>query len=215
MNKAFALLLVILGGFPLHSKAQYKGPAVEACRAFALKDLQRGGASAKAVVLERDSNLNIERHSGTVGNQPVSSILTGNGAVVYDGAPSAELSFICLLADEKRPVFFSWQARPNAPVLPQCERSASWRGKQSGCFELLLQTAEQDLSQVYAYRFQEANERGEKSLAAYRKANDEWREYREAECARRREAAAAGASAEAVHAACMVELTRRRALDMR
>ena len=215
MKKVSLLFLMILGGLPLHSIAQYKGPAVDACRTFALKDLQRGGASASAVVLERDSSLTLERYSGKVGNQPVSSILTGNGAVVYEGAPSAELSFICLLADEKRPVFFSWQARPNAPVLPQCERSASWRGKQSGCFELLLQTAEQDLSQVYAYRFQEANERGEKSLATYRKANDEWREYREAECARRRETAPSGGSPDDVHAACMVELTRRRALDMR
>ena len=215
MNKVSLLLLVILVGLPLPSIAQYKGPAVDACRSFALKDLQRGGASASAVVLERDSSLNLERYSGKVGNQPVSSILTGNGAVVYDGAPSAELSFICLLADEKRPVFFSWQARPNPPVLPQCERSTSWRGKQSGCFELLLQTAEQDLSQVYAYRFQEANERGEKSLAAYRKANDEWREYRDAECARRREQAPSGVSPEDYQAACTVELTRRRALDMR
>ena len=45
-------------------------------------------------------------------------------------------------------------------------------------------------------------------------AGGEWREYRDAECARRREEAA-GASPEAVHAACLVELTRRRALDMR
>ena len=213
-KKAFALLLLILAGFSFHSKAQYKGPAVEACRAYALKDLKRGGANANAVVLERDSSLNLERYSGKVGNQPVSSILTGNGAVVYEGAPSAELSFICLLADEKRPVFFSWQARPNAPALAQCARSQSLRGKERDCLELLQRTAEQDLSQVYAYRFQEANARGEKSLAVYRKANDEWREYREAECARRREAAPAGGSPEDVHAACMVELTRRRALDM-
>jgi uncharacterized protein YecT (DUF1311 family) len=75
--------------------------------------------------------------------------------------------------------------------------------------------AEQDLSQVYAYRFQEANERGEKSLAAYRKANDEWRQYRDAECARRGELPPSGVSPENYHAACMVELTRRRALDMR
>lgn len=209
------LLVVILGGFPFHSKAQYKGHAVEACRAYALKELKRGGASVNAVVLERDSSLNLERYSGKVGNQPVSSVLTGNGAVVYDGAPSAELSFICLLADEKRPVFFSWQARPNAPVLAQCQRSETLRGQERSCLELLLRTAEQDLSQVYAYRFQEANERGDKSLAAYRKANDEWREYREAECARRGETAPPGASPEGVHAACMVELTRRRALDMR
>jgi uncharacterized protein YecT (DUF1311 family) len=215
MKKALPLLLAILAGVPFHSNAQYKGPAVEACRAYALKDLKRGGASANTVVLERDSSLSLERYSGKVGNQPVSSILTGNGAVVYEDAPSAELSFICLLADEKRPVFFSWQGRPNAPALVQCGRSESLRGKERDCLELLQRTAEQDLSQVYAYRFQEANERGEKSLAAYRKANDEWREYREAECARRRESTPAGASPDDVHAACMVDLTRRRALDMR
>ena len=209
------VLLIALALLSLPSFAQYKGPAVEACRTYALKELQRGGNQAKVVVIERDQNLNIERYSGKVGAQPVSSILTGNGAVVYDGTPSAELSFVCLLADEKRPVFFSWQPRPNAPVLAQCARSESLRGKERDCLELLLRTAEQDLSQVYAYRFQEANERGEKSLAAYRKANDEWREYRDAECARRREAAPAGVSADDHQAACMVELTRRRALDMR
>jgi uncharacterized protein YecT (DUF1311 family) len=100
-------------------------------------------------------------------------------------------------------------------VLAQCARAESLRGKERGCLQLLLQLAEQELSTVYAHRFQEANERGEKTLAAYRKANDEWREYRDAECARRRELAPAGVSPEDYQAACMVELTRRRALDMR
>ena len=207
--------LAFLTLFSSWANAQYSGPAVEACRAHALKDLQRAGAKGSTVVIERDSSLSIERYGGKVGNQPVSSILTGNGAVVYEGAPSAELSFICLLADEKRPLFFSWQARSNVPALSQCGRSPSLRGKEHDCLEMLLLTAEQDLSQVYAYRFQEANARGETSLAAYRKANDEWREYRDAECARRREAAPPGASPDDVRAACMVELTRRRALDMR
>jgi len=213
--KPYPLLFAAAMLSPGPAAAQYNGPAVAACRAYAQKELQRGGNQAKSVVIERDANLSIDRYSGKVGNQAVSSILTGNGAVVYEDAPSAELSFVCLLADEKRPVFFSWQARPNAPVLAQCRRSESLRGKERGCLELLQRTAEQDLSQVYAYRFQEANERGEKSLAAYRKSNDEWREYREAECARRREAAPAEASPEDQYTACMVELTRRRALDMR
>ena len=213
MKKVF--LLVGLSLLSFHGKAQYNGPAVEACRAYALKELRRDGNQASAVVIERDAGLNLERYGRKLGNQAVSSVLTGNGAVVYEGAPSAELSFLCLLADSKRPVFFAWQPRANASALAQCSRGAALRGKEGGCLELLLQVAEQDLSQVYAYRFQEANERGEKSLAAYRKANDEWREYRDAECARRRELPPAGVSPDDYHAACMVELTRRRALDMR
>lgn len=194
--------------------AEYNGPAVEACRAYALKELQRAGNRAKSVVIERDPSLSIERYTRKVGNQSVSSILTGNGAVVFDGAPSAELSFLCLLADEKRPLFFAWQSRPNAPALAQCVRSEELRGKERSCLELLLRVAEQDLSMVYAHRFQEANERGERSLAAYRKANDEWREYRDAECTRRRELAPSSVAAEDYQLACVIDLTRRRAIDM-
>lgn len=208
-------LLAALAFVPLHGNAQYSGSAVEACRAYAMKELQRDGSQAKNVVIERDQNLSIERYSRKVGNQSVSSILTGNGAVVFDGVPSAELSFLCLLADEKRPVFFAWQPRPNAPAIAQCLRSDALRGKPASCLELLLRVAEQDLSQVYAHRFQEANERGERTLAAYRKANDAWREYRDAECARRRDVAPAGVAPEDFQTACVIELTRRRALDMR
>ena len=207
----FSALLI----FVSPSFAQYTGPALEACRAYALKELRRDGNQASTVVLERDASLDFERRGRKVGSQPVSFILTGNAAVVYEGAPSAELSFLCLLADEKRPVFFSWLPRANAPVLAQCTRSEALRGKAHDCLQVLVRVAEQDLSQAYAYRFQEANERGEKSLAAYRKANDEWREYREAECARRREHAPTGVTPEDYHTACTIELTRRRALDMR
>lgn len=215
MNRPLLLFAAIHVFFSGSSLAQYSGPAVEACRAYALKELQREGSRPSAVLLERDANLSFERYGRRVGTQPVGGILTGHGAVVFEGAPSAELAFLCLLADEKRPVFFAWQPRADAPVLSQCTRGAAMRAKAQDCLQVLLRVAEQDLSQVYASRFQEANERGEKSLAAYRKANDEWREYRDAECARRREQAPAGVAPDDFHAACMIELTRRRALDMR
>jgi uncharacterized protein YecT (DUF1311 family) len=206
------LVLLLLASCAL---AQYNGPAVEACRAYAKKEVQRDGSKLTDVVLERDQNLAIERYARKLGNQLVSSILTGNGAVVFNGAPSAEMSFICLLADEKRALFFDWLPRQNASALVQCQRNPELRGKPRSCLETLLRVAEQDLTEVYAQRFQEANERGGNLLAAYRKANDEWREYRDAECARRRDHAPAGVVADDYQLACVIELTRRRALDMR
>jgi hypothetical protein len=194
--------------------AQYQGPAVESCRTYALQELKANGNQAKVVVFERDRHLLIERYTRKVGNQFVSSVLTGNGAVVLSGAPSAELSFLCLLADEKRPVFFAWLPRQDTQALAQCTRDDSLRGKSRPCLESLLQVAESDLGQLYATRFQEANERGEAALTAYRKSNDEWRQYRDAECQRRRDAGAAG-DADERQLACIVDLTRRRALDMR
>lgn len=209
------IVLLALTLLPFFAMAQYDGPAVEACRAYAKKELARDGSSASDVIFERDASLLIERYTRKVGNQPVASILTGNGAVVPQDSPSVELSFICLLADDKRPVFFNWLPRQNVSAMMQCRRSEAVRAQSRACLELLQRTAEMDLTTVYAYRFQEANERGEKALAAYRKSNDEWRQYRDAECERRQGIVPAGIAPEDFHAACVVELTRRRALDMR
>ncbi|HYR36881.1 MAG TPA: lysozyme inhibitor LprI family protein [Burkholderiales bacterium] len=208
------VLLLVAAFMAANAYAQYRGPAVESCRAYAIKEMKANGNQAKDVVFERDRNLLIERYTRKVGNQFVSSVLTGNGAVVLSGAPSAELSFLCLLADEKRPVFFTWLPRQDAVALAQCTRDDSLRTKSGPCLETLLQVAEAELGQLYATRFQEAHERGEAALVAYRKSNDEWRQYRDAECQRRRDTGATG-DADERQLACIVDLTRRRALDMR
>ena len=215
------LVIGMLGALAAFSaNAQYNGPAVETCRAFAKREMTRDGTGSKDVVIERDDALSIERYSRKLGNQALSLILRGNGAVVLDKAPSAELAFICLLADDKRALFFEWLPRPNAPALAQCTRDAALREQPQPCLQTLLQVAENDLMQSYALAFQDARERdhgtgSEKAADAFRKANDEWRQYREAECARRRDNAAKGASPEDVQLAGFVELTRRRALDIR
>lgn len=215
--RAFALLLVFLA---IPAAAQYNGPAVDACLAYAKREAQRDGTKAKDIVFERDQNLQIERYTRKLGNQFVSSILRGNGAVVLDGAPSAELSFICMLADDKRAVFFDWLPRADVAALAQCTRDGALRDKPRPCLETLLQVAENDLMQSYALHFQDARERdhnagNENAATSFRKANDEWRQYRDAECARRRDHTPKSVAPDDFHLACMVELTRRRALDMR
>jgi len=214
MTKKGLLLLAFLAT-SFSVEAQYNGPAVESCRAFAKREAAREGAKPEDIVIVRDQALLIERYDRKLGNQHVSSILTGNGAVVLAGTPTAELSFICLLADEKRPVFFNWLPRQNVSALAQCTRSQATRGKPRECLDFLMRVAEQDLTQVYAERFQEAHAKGEDTLAAFRKANDEWKQYRDAECARRRALAPKDVAAEDYELACKVELMRQRGRDMR
>jgi uncharacterized protein YecT (DUF1311 family) len=204
--------------FSTSAFGQYNGPAVEACRAFAKREMARDGTRAKDIVFERDQELSLERYQRKLGNQSVSSILRGNGAVVLDNAPAAELSFVCLLADDKRALFFEWLPRPHPSPLKQCSRDDA--NKAHACLETLLQVAENDLMQSYAVRFQDARERdhgtGKEIFAdTFRKANDEWKQYRDAECARRRDVVPPGVSMQDYQLACLVELTRRRALDMR
>ncbi len=201
--------------FSFSAFSQYSGPAVQACIDYAKKEQKAGGGSARDIVFERDQSLQIERYTRKLGSQFVSSILTGNGAVVLDGAPSAELAFICLLASEKKPLFFEWMPRPFAPAAAQCLRSPELQKAPRACYELLHRVADQDLTLVYAQRFQEANERGDAAVAAFRKSNDEWKRYADAECARRRGIAPAGIAPDDFALACHVDLIRRRAQDMR
>ena len=205
--RALIASLMLAGGSAF---AQYDGPAAEACRAQAKRQQEGAGE----VVIDRDASLQIARRAHAVGGQAVSAVLTGNGAIVFAGSPSAELAFICLLAGEKRAVFFSWLPRGDASALASCTRSAALRGRARECLEGHLHLAEQELLIAYTQRFRQASERGDATAAAYRKSNDAWRAYRDAECARRREQAPAEAAAQDLELACRVELTRRRAAEV-
>ena len=207
---ALFLLLLPLSAFP-----QYNGPGVEACRAYAMKEAEREGLASNEVVLLQDGALLMERFDRKLGNQRVSSILTGNGAVVLPESPSAELSFICLLADEKRPVFFNWLPRPNVSALTQCTRAKALREEPRECLEFLLRVVETDLTMVYSERFQEAHAISEEAVDRYRKANEEWKQYRDAECQRRAQHAPQGVKPEDAQLACYVDMTRQRGRDMR
>lgn len=213
MRKLLPILALFLISFP--AMAQYKGPAVQACRDFAVKEAKREGITSQEVIILQDGALLMERFNQKLGNQHVSSILTGNGAVVLPESPSAELSFICLLADEKRPVFFNWLPRYNVSALTQCTRAKAMREKTRECLEFLLRVVETDLTQVYSERFQEAHAKSEEAVAHYRKSNEQWRQYRDAECLRRAQHAPQGASPEDVQLACIVDMTRQRGRDMR
>ena len=211
------LCAIALAGAPLAALAQYAGPGVETCRVYAEREIRKDSSGARAVAFDRDRELNIERYTRKIGTQFVSSLLYGNGTIMLRQAPAIEMSFLCLLADEKRAVFFYWTPRRDGPALTQCRRGAGADADLGGCLDTLLQTAERDLTQAYALRFQEDRERddsqkNEEAVAAFRKAADAWRGYRDAECARR--AAGSGGGAAEAQKACIVELTRRRAFDL-
>ena len=201
-------LFFLLSALPLACSAQYAGPAVEACLAYANKNLTQTGAAKAAVAFDRDASLVIERYTKKAGSQFVSSLLVGNGAIVYPQGLTIEISFLCLLASDRQAVFFDWRPRRDAPVLAHCRR-----GKDAAaCLESMLLLAEQDLTALYSRHFIEARQAdsaagNEERVAAFRKSADAFKAYRDAECARQ-------AKGEA-HTACMIELTRRRSQDLK
>lgn len=205
--RAWLLLLAAL--LPLGALAQYTGPAVQTCRAFGERELRRDAGNVKGLVIDRDRHLYIERVTRKLGSQFVSSALSGNGAILRTSGPAVELAFVCLLASDRRALYFHWAPRRDAAALQQCRRGAA----PLECLQPLLDIAERDLVEVAAFRFQESLEADAKAgnvsaSSAYRNAAGAWREYRDAECARR------GASGSDEWRACMVDLTRRRYLDL-
>jgi uncharacterized protein YecT (DUF1311 family) len=203
------LLLLLL--FPLTSLAQYSGPAVETCRAYALADAKAAGGNVTAVRFDNDRHLNMLKYTRKAGSQFVSSLLYGNGAILISKGPPVEMSFMCALASDKQAVLFFWSPRSEAPVYKQCTRDPAQ--KPNDCIDPLLQAAEFELTQLYARRFQEAHDADTKSggtarVQAFRRANDAFLAYRSAECARR------GPEGSDVNRACVVELSRRRGLDL-
>jgi uncharacterized protein YecT (DUF1311 family) len=213
-----ALLLLLLA--PLAASAQYDGPGVEVCQLYAQRQLIRDAGTARTVVIERDHSLIIERYTRKVGNQFVSSILSGNGAVVFANAPSAELAFICLLADDKRAVFFEWLPRRDASAMAQCMRDDTTRANPRPCLQTLIEVTEADLTQAYASKLTDARQLdvasgNEAPSDRFRASNKAWLEYRDAECLRRKDQTPAGVDPGDYQLACTIELTRRRLVDVR
>ena len=202
----FLLLLLWL---PLAGLAQYSGPALDTCRAYGERELKKSGADIASLAFDNDRHLFVERVTRKLGSQFVASALSGNGAILRPAGPAVELSFVCLLADEKRALYFHWTPRRHAPSLLQCRR-----GKDpEACLQLLYDVAERDLLEASALRFQEsldadAKAGNEGASSAYRNAVAAWRAYRDAECLRR------GAAGGDPWRACMVDLMRLHYLDL-
>ncbi|HEX2649919.1 MAG TPA: lysozyme inhibitor LprI family protein [Burkholderiales bacterium] len=188
--------------------AQYAGPGVDACLKYAQADTRQYGNKPAKVIIDRDAHLTIEKYTRKAGSQFVSSILTGNGAIAFERGVSVEMSFVCLLASDRQAVFFYWLPRQEASSLTQCKRGPD----AAECLDALQQVADQDLTALYAQHYVEARETdakagNENASNAFRRAGDAWKAYRDVECALR-----GGGQATK---ACLVDLTRRRALDLR
>jgi len=206
MRRALLLAALLL---PATTWAQYAGPAVEACRSYAEQE-QKDPDRKAAVVIEKDRHLVLDRSARKVGSQAVSFTLYGNASFVLASGPAVEMNFICLLADEKRAVYFGWTPRMDSSAHTQCSRTNA--AQASSCLDAMVQVTEQDLTQAYATRFQQARDAdakagNERLSEGIRRSNQAWLAYREAECSRR-------ATPEA-RKGCIVDLNRRRLQDVR
>lgn len=189
--------------------AQGADPAAQSCSQLGERELKRAGLEVRALEIDAGRHLLLGRERAKLGSQPIGASLSGYGAIVPPSGPPTEIAFVCLLTSEKRALWFHWLPRRDADALKQCRRIADVQD----CLRQLLETAERDLVEVSAYRFQDSLDADAKAgndaaSSAYRNAAAAWRSYRDLECARR------GAPGSETWQACRVDLTRRRYTDL-
>lgn len=103
---AIKVLLACAGlAAAMPAQAQYEGPGFSACMSYGEKQLMQDG-TIRSVVFVNDRDTTIEKYTQYVGSQFVSSILTGKATVERNSGKAQKLRYLCLLADDKTPVFF-------------------------------------------------------------------------------------------------------------
>ena len=102
INALLAALALLAAG---PAWAQYEGPGFAACMQYGEKQLMRDG-TIRSVVFVNDKDTVIEKYTEKVGSQFVSSVLTGKATVERNSGKGQKLRYLCLLADDKTPVFF-------------------------------------------------------------------------------------------------------------
>ena len=85
--------------------AQYEGPGFSACMAYGEMELMQDN-TIRSVVFINDRDTQIEKYTRKVGSQFVSSVLTGKATIERNSGKAQAIRYLCLLADEKTPVFF-------------------------------------------------------------------------------------------------------------
>lgn len=186
--------------------------AVAACTGPVTLALRASDPDLASVDLAPAAASRIERRQAAVGRQPVAVVVAGGGAAGTAGV-TRPVRYLCLLDPRGRAVFVDVAAGDDAAAYAGCPGSVPAR---RACLADHLRAAEWALADEEAA----ALKRGGSMRSAARSALEEplatsigaWRIYRDAECARRTQAAPAESAELAT--ACRVGLTRARVAEL-
>lgn len=183
--------------------------AVAACSGPVTLALRSRDAGLTRVELAPAAATRIETRRTAVGRQPVALLVEGAGAARKDGA-ARPVRYLCLLDPGGEAVFVDAATMTgDDAVLAGCAPPA-----RDTCLADRLRAAERALAAAEAAALKRAT-------ATRRAAIEEplatsigaWRVYRDAECARRSEAATPGAGPDLI-TACSIGLTRTRTAEL-
>src|SRR5262249_39977979 len=131
-------------------------------------------------------NIVVEQLGGKMGSQYISKVLSGNGVLKLKNTEPLDIQFTCLLANDRKTVFFHANPKPVSKQQPNaikaCEDKAETIGEAVPCLEKTLRQEDQKLSGLEK-RIQGQGNKESKQLLELSAA--QWKRYRDSECLRR------------------------------
>ena len=186
--------------------------AVQACEAPTAQALRAKDPGFASLVLEPASTSRVERRSAHVGRQPLAMVVAGHGTARQDGSATSEVAYLCLIAPHGEAVFVDVTLQSGTTILAECSATPA-SSSRLACLSDLLRAAELGLAEAEAKAVVRARASGPRSKRAEVEepaatSIGAWRVYRDAECARQRDADPERSTD--LYQACRVGLTRDR-----
>lgn len=190
--------------------------AVSVCEAPTVLALRAKDDRFQSLTLDPAATTRIEARPIYAGSQPLSAVVAGHGTAVL-GAGKSEIDYLCLIAPSGDAVFVDVQTLSGTTILAECAGSTGGGSPRRACLEGLLQQAETGLATAEAgaiLRARQGRARAARAEVEQPVATSigAWRVYRDAECARQRDADPQ-LSIE-LYEACRVGMTRQRVREL-
>jgi hypothetical protein len=185
--------------------------AVQVCEAPTAAALRAKEPALVSLVLEPAATSRVERREVAMGRQPLAMVVAGHGTARQNDSGSSDVSYLCLIAPSGEAVFVDVTVLSGSSILAECDVPAGT--SRLACLSDLLRAAELGLAEAEAKAVVRARATGPRSKRAEVEepaaiSIGAWRVYRDAECARQRDADPARSTD--LYQACRVGLTRER-----
>ena len=213
------LLALLLAALTAASWAEAAPTPLVSCQIYGVPLIEAAHRGVASILLDPDGEARIQRRSEPVGTQPVPLVASGTGLLVDGDGEKITIAWLCLLENEDRALFFHWLRTSPASPVEACRTKPAGQEK-AACLQKLLETAEHNLAAVSARLTPRPVPQPDDGLRRPapppRLSSDAaWRNYRDAECARRLDAAiAAGAASKETLLTCLIERTLARIAEL-
>lgn len=194
-------------------------PTLDACQRYATSHYQKLSPESFVSIQLLEEGLSEKKYEDKVGSQSISAVLSGLGIWQDKAGGSSDVRFACLLESSAKPVFVAVVEEGRRDPVKVCWdgfEPSGW-GKLTQCLQDSLKREEAALAELLNKATQQAGQSLDKISAkqTLKESNDQWRKYRDSECARRQAFVAGRNHPDVGELTCQLQKTAERISDLR